>query len=256
MKLKGKSAIITGGSLGIGQVTALLFANEGADVLITGRTETTLVEAVELAKDAPGRIEYLVSDVSKEEDCKSAVDHAVELFGKIDILFNNAGILPLGVTHETSVETWEQVFNINVKGTFMMSKFTIPHMIENGGGSIINNSSILGIKAITGTAAYNSTKGAVSQLTRSMALEYGANGIRVNAICPGTTATPMVAAFIESSPPELEEFLKGVQPITGHLGRFATPEEIAHAVLFLCDSENVAYMTGAELSVDGGWIAN
>ncbi|MCY4262778.1 MAG: SDR family NAD(P)-dependent oxidoreductase [Candidatus Dadabacteria bacterium] len=256
MKLKGKSAIITGGSLGIGQVTALLFANEGADVLITGRTETTLVEAVELAKDAPGRIEYLVSDVSKEEDCKAAVDRAVELFGKIDILFNNAGILPLGVTHETSVETWEQVFNINVKGTFMMSKFTIPHMIENGGGSIINNSSILGIKAITGTAAYNSTKGAVSQLTRSMALEYGANGIRVNAICPGTTATPMVAAFIESSPPELEEFLKGVQPITGHLGRFATPEEIAHAVLFLCDSENVAYMTGAELSVDGGWIAN
>ncbi|MCY3985835.1 MAG: SDR family NAD(P)-dependent oxidoreductase [Candidatus Dadabacteria bacterium] len=256
MKLKGKSAIITGGSLGIGQVTALLFANEGADVLITGRTETTLVEAVELAKDAPGRIEYLVSDVSKEEDCKAAVDRAVELFGKIDILFNNAGILPLGVTHETSVETWEQVFNINVKGTFMMSKFTIPHMIENGGGSIINNSSILGIKAITGTAAYNSTKGAVSQLTRSMALEYGANGIRVNAICPGTTATPMVAAFIESSPPELEEFLKGVQPMTGHLGRFATPEEIAHAVLFLCDSENVAYMTGAELSVDGGWIAN
>ena len=256
MKLKGKSAIITGGSLGIGQVTALLFANEGADVLITGRTESTLMEAAELAKDAPGKIEYLVSDVSKEEDCKAAVDHAVKLFGKIDILFNNAGILPLAVTHETSVETWEEVFNINVKGTFMMSKFTVPYMIDNGGGSIINNSSILGIKAITGTAAYNSTKGAVSQLTRSMALEYGANGIRVNAICPGTTTTPMVAAFIESSPPELEEFLKGIQPMSGHLGRFATPEEIAHAVLFLCDSENVAYMTGAELSVDGGWIAN
>ena len=256
MKLEGKSAIITGGSLGIGQVTALLFANEGANVLITGRTESTLAEAAELAKDSPGSIEYLVSDVSKEEDCKGAVEHAIKLFGKIDILFNNAGVLPLATTHETSIEDWDQVFAINVRGTFMMSKFSIPHMIEQGGGTIINNSSILGIKAIPGTAAYNSTKGAVSQLTRSMALEYGANGIRVNAINPGTTLTPMVQAFLDDSPPELDAYLKGLQPITGHLGRFATPEEMAHAVLFLCDSENVAYMTGAELSVDGGWIAN
>ncbi len=256
MKLNGKVAIITGGSLGIGQVTAHLFANEGAQVLITGRTESTLVEAAEAGKDAPGTIEYLVSDVSKEEDCKAAVDHAKERFGRIDILFNNAGVLPLAVTHETSVEDWDRVFDINVKGTFLMSKFTIPHMIEQGGGTIINNSSILGLKAIPGTSAYNSTKGAVSQLTRSMALEYGAHGIRVNAICPGTTVTPMVESFLSSSPAEVEEFLKGLQPITGHLGRFATPEEIAHAVLFLCDSENVAYMTGAMLSVDGGWVAN
>ncbi len=256
MKLKGKSAIITGGSLGIGKVTALLFANEGADVLITGRTESTLVEAVEEGKDTSGRIEYFLSDVSKEQDCKGTVERAIELFGKIDILFNNAGVLPLGSTHETSIEDWDKVFAINVRGTFLMSKFSIPHMIEQGGGTIVNNSSILGIKAIPGAAAYNSTKGAVSQLTRSMALEYGANGIRVNSICPGTTVTPMVEAFLENSPPELDAYLKGLQPITGHLGRYATPEEIAHAVLFLCDSENVAYMTGAELSVDGGWIAN
>jgi len=256
MKLKGKSAIITGGSLGIGKVTALLFANEGADVLITGRTESTLVEAVEEGKDTSGRIEYFLSDVSKEQDCKGTVERAIELFGKIDILFNNAGVLPLGSTHETSIEDWDKVFAINVRGTFLMSKFSIPHMIEQGGGTIVNNSSILGIKAIPGAAAYNSTKGAVSQLTRSMALEYGANGIRVNSICPGTTVTPMVEAFLENSPPELDAYLKGLQPITGHVGRYATPEEIAHAVLFLCDSENVAYMTGAELSVDGGWIAN
>ena len=139
--------------------------------------------------------------MSKEQDCKDAVEHAIELFGKIDILFNNAGVLPLAITHETSVEDWDQVFAINVRGTFLMSKFSIPHMIEHGGGTIINNSSILGIKAIPGTAAYNSTKGAVSQLTRSMALEYGANGIRVNAICPGTTLTPMVIAFLDDSPP-------------------------------------------------------
>ena len=256
MKIKGKAAIITGGSLGIGKSTAILFANEGADVLITGRTESTLAEVAEAGKGSVGKIEYLVSDVSKEQDCRAAVDHAKSLFGKIDILFNNAGVLPLAVTHETSVEEWDRVFDINVKGTFLMSKFCIPHMIEQGGGTIVNNSSILGLKAIPGVAAYNSTKGAVTQLTRSMALEYGPNGIRVNAICPGTTVTPMVEEFLGSSPQEVDDYLKGLQPITGHLGRYATPEEIAHAVLFLCDSDNVAYMTGSMLSVDGGWVAN
>lgn len=256
MKLEGKSAVITGGSLGIGKSTAILFAEEGADVLITGRTESTLEEVVEAGAGAPGSIRHLVSDVSLEKDCEEAVAHAKELFGKIDILFNNAGVLPLAVTHETPVEEWDKVFAINVRGTFLMSKFTIPHMIEQGGGTIVNNSSILGLKAIPGVAAYNSTKGAVTQFTRSMALEYGAHGIRVNAICPGTTVTPMVENFLGSSPPEVETYLKGLQPITEHLGRFATPEEMAHAVLFLCDSENVAFMTGATLSVDGGWVAN
>lgn len=256
MKLEGKSAIITGGSLGIGKSTALLFANEGCDVLITGRTESTLKEVADQRGDASGRIEYLVSDVSKEKDCQDAVAHAMELFGRIDILFNNAGVLPIAVTHETPVEEWDKVFAINVRGTFLMSKFCIPHMIEQGGGSIVNNSSILGLKAIPGAAAYNSTKGAVTQFTRSMALEYGPHGIRVNAICPGTTVTPMVENFLGSSPPEVETYLKGLQPITEHLGRFATPEEMAHAVLFLCDSENVAFMTGTQLSVDGGWVAN
>ncbi len=256
MKLKGKAAIITGGSLGIGKSTAILFAEEGADVLITGRTESTLAEVAQAGKGDGGKIEYLVSDVSKEKDCREAVDHAKNLFGRIDILFNNAGVLPLAVTHETSVEEWDRVFDINVKGTFLMSKFCIPHMIEQGGGTIVNNSSILGLKAIPGVAAYNSTKGAVTQLTRSMALEYGPNGIRVNAICPGTTVTPMVEEFLGNSTQEVDDYLKGLQPITGHLGRYATPEEIAHAVLFLCDSDNVAYMTGSMLSVDGGWIAN
>lgn len=256
MKLEGKSAVITGGSLGIGKSTAILFAGEGADVLITGRTESTLAEVAEAGADAPGSIRYLVSDVSREKDCEEAVARAKELFGRIDILFNNAGVLPLAVTHETPVEEWDRVFAINVRGTFLMSKFAIPHMIEQGGGTIVNNSSILGLKAIPGVAAYNSTKGAVTQFTRSMALEYGAHGIRVNAICPGTTVTPMVESFLDNSPPEVETYLKGLQPITEHLGRFATPEEMAHAVLFLCDSENVAFMTGATLSVDGGWVAN
>jgi NAD(P)-dependent dehydrogenase (short-subunit alcohol dehydrogenase family) len=252
MKLENKVALITGGSLGLGKATALLFAEEGAKVIITGRTEKTLKETVAEAKKKGLDIEYLVSDVSKEENCKEAVDYAIKKYGKIDILFNNAGILPIGYTHETDSETWDRIFDINVKGTFMMSKYALPHMIEKGYGCIVNNSSVLGLKAVPGVAAYNATKGAVTQLTRSMALEYADKGIRVNAICPGTIDTPMVDGLLDQMPDrtEAEKLFKSFHPV----GRFGTAEEIAHSVLFLCD-DNVGFMTGTMLSVDGGWIA-
>jgi len=253
MKLKDKVALITGGSLGIGKATAILFAKEGARVVITGRTERSLKEAMNEANKEGVKLDYIVSDVSKEEDCKEAVDYTVNKYGRIDILFNNAGVLPLGVTHETSTEDWDNVFSINVRGTYLMSKYTIPHMLKQGKGCIINNSSVLGLKAIPGAAAYNASKGAITQLTRSMALEYADKGIRVNGICPGTIVTPMVEGFLNEVP-TAEEFLKSLQPITQSLGRFGKPEEIAHAVLFLCD-DNVEFMTGTMLSVDGGWIA-
>lgn len=252
MKLNGKVALITGGSLGLGKYTAILFAKEGAKVVITGRTEKTLKETVQEAKKEGLTIDYLVSDVAKEKDCKEAVDYTMKKYGKIDILFNNAGVLPVGTTHETSVEDWDYVFNINVKGTWLMSKYTIPHMLNRGSGCIVNNSSILGLKAVPGVAAYNATKGAVTQLTRSMALEYAAKGIRVNAICPGTIVTPMVDNLLDKFEDKkaAEELFTSFHPI-GRLGR---PEEIAHAVLFLCD-DNVGFMNGTMLSVDGGWIA-
>ncbi|MEQ9618566.1 MAG: SDR family oxidoreductase [Deltaproteobacteria bacterium] len=252
MKLKDKVALITGGSLGLGKATALLFAEEGAKVVITGRTEKTLQAVVEEAKKKGLDMDYLVSDVSKESDCKEAADYTINKYGKIDILFNNAGILFTGSTHETETEAWENIFNINVKGTFFMSKFTIPHMLEKGYGCIVNNSSVLGLKAVPGVAAYNATKGAVTQLTRSMALEYAEQGIRVNAICPGTIETPMVDGLLDSMPDRggAEELFKSFHP----MGRFGTADEIAHSVLFLCD-DNVGFMTGNMLSVDGGWIA-
>ena len=252
MKLEGKVALITGGSLGLGKATAHLFAQEGANVVITGRTEKTLVETVSKAKEAGHEISHIVSDVSKEEDCREAVDFTMDKYGKIDILFNNAGILGVGRTHETEIEFWDKVFAINVRGTYLMSKFTIPHMLENGGGCIVNNSSILGLKALPGVAAYNSTKGAVTQLTRSMALDYATDGIRVNAICPGTIETPMVDGLLDDMPDKqaAEELFKSFHP----MGRFGTADEIAHSVLFLCD-DNVGFMTGTMLSVDGGWIA-
>jgi NAD(P)-dependent dehydrogenase (short-subunit alcohol dehydrogenase family) len=253
MKLKDKVALITGGSLGIGKATAMLFAKEGAKVVITGRTEKSLKETVDEAESEALKIDYLVSDVSKEEDCKKAVDYTANKYGRIDILFNNAGVLPLGITHETSIEEWDRGFSVNVRGTFLMSKYTIPHMLKQGRGCIINNSSVLGLKAIPGAAAYNATKGAVTQFTRSMALEYADKGIRVNGICPGTIWTPMVEGFLNEVP-AARGFLEAVQPITKSIGRFGNPEEIAHAVLFLCD-DNVEFMTGTMLSVDGGWIA-
>jgi len=252
MKLKNKVTIITGGSQGIGKVTAFLFAKEGAKVVITGRTEKSLKQAVKKAGNEGLKIEYLVSDVAKEEDCKEAVDHVVNRYGRIDILFNNAGVLYTGTTHETPTEIWDKTFAVNVRGTYLMSRYAIPHMLKQGKGCIINNSSILGLKAVPGVAAYNATKGAVTQLTRSMALEYASKGIRVNAICPGTIVTPMVEGLFEQfgNRKSAEDLFKSFHPI-GRLGR---PEEIAHAVLFLCD-DNVEFMTGTMLSVDGGWIA-
>ncbi len=252
MKLEGKVALITGGSLGLGKATAHLFAQEGANVVITGRTEKRLVEKVGKAKKAGHEISHIVSDVSIESNCREAVDFTLDKYGKIDILFNNAGILGIGLTHDIEIDYWDKIFDINVKGTFMMSKFVIPHMLENGGGCIVNNSSVLGLKAVPGVAAYNATKGAITQLTRSMALDYAQQGIRVNAICPGTIETPLVEGLLDSMP-ELdaaEDMFKSFHP----MGRFGTAEEIAHAVLFLCD-DNVQFMTGTMLSVDGGWVA-
>jgi NAD(P)-dependent dehydrogenase (short-subunit alcohol dehydrogenase family) len=252
MKLKNKVALITGGGLGLGKATAILFAKEGAKVAITGRTEKTLKETLKEAEKEGLHIDHIVSDVAKERDCKEAVDYTINKYGRIDILFNNAGVLYTGTTHETPIKIWDETFAINVRGTYMMSMYTIPHMLEQGKGCIINNSSVLGLKAVPGVSAYNASKGAITQLTRSMALEYASKGIRVNAICPGTIVTPMVEGLFEQigDRKAAEELFKSFHPI-GRLGR---PEEIAHAVLFLCD-DNVEFMTGTMLSVDGGWIA-
>lgn len=253
MNLQDKVTIITGGSTGIGKSTALLFAAEGAKVLITGRREDKLQEVQQDSKDQGYDIDYLVNDVSKEEDCKQAVAFVINKYGRIDILFNNAGVLTTGITHETPTDVWEQTFDINVKGIYLMSKYAIPHMIKQGKGNIINNSSIIGLRGFPGATAYVASKGAVTQLTRAMAREYINHGIRVNAICPGGIETPMVTEDViakSENPDAVEEFFISQHPI-GRLGR---PEEIAHSVAFLAD-DNVEFMTGSMLSVDGGWAA-
>lgn len=252
MKLPNKTAIITGGGTGIGKATAFLFAREGASVVITGRREKVLVNAVSEAVEMGLSIDYHKNDVTSPAECKKVVDYVVNKFGRVDILFNNAGYIHSSVTHEIPTGVWDQTFDVNVKGTFLMSKMVIPHMLEQQYGIIVNNSSILGLKASRNFAAYNSSKGAVNQLTRSMALEYADKGIRVNALCPGTVYTPLVDDMFEQlgEREAVEKRYISVHPI----GRLCQPGEMAHAVLFLCD-DSVSFMTGSMLSVDGGLSA-
>ncbi len=253
MRFKDKTVIITGGGTGIGRETALLFAEEGANVLIAGRRMDKLREVQQESRKFGPEIDYLVSDISDENRCKSIVEYAIEKYGHIDILFNNAGILLPGSTHEISSLEWDKTFNVNVKGLWLMSKYVLPHLMEQRSGSIINSSSVIGLKGFTGVAAYAASKGAVAQLTRCMALEYADKGIRVNAICPGFVDTPLVTEGYMRRAEDKEDamtYLSSLHP----LGRIATAREIAHAVLFLCD-ERSGFITGHLLPIDGGWNA-
>jgi NAD(P)-dependent dehydrogenase (short-subunit alcohol dehydrogenase family) len=250
---EGKTVLITAGGTGIGKAAALEFAREGARVLITGRREDKLAEAVREAGAEGLGILYTVSDISREEDCRLAVELAANEFGGPDILFNNAGVLISAAMHETTTAAWETMFGVNVRGAWLMSKFAIPHMLSRGRGWIVNNASIVGLRGFAGLSAYTASKGALIQLTRSMALEYADKGINVNAVCPGTTVTPLVTEGFMKRVPDPEEgmrFMKALHP----MGRLALPEEVARAVLFLCD-ERSGFITGAALPVDGGWCA-
>ena len=253
MKLEGKSAIVTGGGgRGIGAATALLFAKHGAKVLINGRTEERLKQVVEKGKEQGFDIKYVVADVSKDEDCRNTVDTAVREFGQVDILFNNAGILVSGLAHEMDTEVFREIIDVNLTGTFLMSKYVIIEMLKRNCGCIVNNSSAGGIKGFPRLASYCSSKGAVNQLTKTMALDYADKGIRINAVCPGGVWTPMMDRFMERAEDKVaaEKYMKSFYP----MDRLASDSEIANAVLFLCD-DKIDFMTGTTLSVDGGFIA-
>ncbi len=252
MRLQGKTAIITGGGEGIGKATALLFCKEGAKVGITGRNAKNIEEVVREA-DGNGEIVAFPGDVSKEEDVRRTVEEFIKRFGRIDILFNNAGILEVGTVVTTSLETWDKIMDINVKGTFLMSKYVLPYMIKNGGVSIINNSSVLGFIGCQNTVAYNTSKGAIMQFTRSLALDHAKEGIRVNTICPGFIKTKMNEDFI-GNPPDAQKRLDEIAAQIVPMGYRGEPIDIAYALLYLASDES-KYVTGATLVVDGGWTA-
>src|SRR3979411_654287 len=194
MRLKDKVALITGGTSGIGEATALLFSKEGAEVAITGRNQQRGEAVVRQIKQQSGDALFVRADVSLASDCQRAVDQTLEAFGRLDILFNNAGVFYPQTALECSEQQWDEQINVNLKGTFLMSKFALPSMIAQGQGVIINNSSGWGLVGGAHAVAYCASKGGVVLMTKAMAIDHGRQGRRVNCICPGDVETPMLPA--------------------------------------------------------------
>jgi len=250
--LKDRVGLITGGASGIGRATALLFCLEGAAVAIVDLDEDGGAAAAEEARTAGGRALFLPGDVSRADDCRRVVAATVAAFGGLDVLCNNAGIIRRADVLATTEAEWDRVMGVNVKSVFLMSREAIPHLAARGGGAIVNTASGWGLKGGAAAAAYCASKGAVVNLTRAMALDHAGQGIRVNAVCPGDTDTPMLRAEAAQLGQPVEEFLAGAA--ARPLGRSARPEEIARAVLYLA-SEASSFVTGTTLVVDGGGLA-
>jgi NAD(P)-dependent dehydrogenase (short-subunit alcohol dehydrogenase family) len=241
-----KVVLITGGTSGIGRATALAFAAEGAKVVVAGRRKNEGAESVALVEQAGGQGLFVRADVSVEEDVASMVAQTIEAFGRLDFAFNNAGVFPEpGPLTEVTTETIDRILAVNVRGVALCMKHEIPAILRSGGGGIVNTASFLGIRPFPGTAIYNASKSAVIGLTRSAAVEFASQGVRVNVVCPGVIETAMNEAIrAEESG---RDFLNGLQPMQ----RIGLPEEVAGAVLYLC-TPSARFVTGTTLSVDGG----
>jgi len=250
MRLKNKVAIITGGSSGIGKATALLFAKEGAKVVIAARDPKDGEKVVSEIKKAKGEAMFIKTDVSNESDVKQLIEKTYKKFKKIDIMYNNAGIeLPKPVT-ETTEEELAKVLAVNLKGVFFGCKHVIPKMSK--GGVIVNTASAAGIVGFPNLAAYCASKGGVVLLTKEIALDYAKKGIRCNCVCPGAIMTPMLKRFFDKSPEPKKA--KDEMAAKHPMNRLGKPEEIANAVLFLASDES-SFITGQALLVDGGLTA-
>jgi len=251
MQLGGKVALITGGASGIGRATALLFAREGATVVIADVNPETGQQAVQEIMREGGRALFETVDAKVAEDCRRVVARAIRELGRIDVLFNNAGIIRRATILELSEEDWDRVMDVNVKAIYLLSREVIPHMEKQGAGSIINTASGWGLAGGAKAAVYCASKGAVVLLTKAMAIDHGPR-IRVNCICPGDTDTGMLRSEAAQLGEDSREFLAG--SAKRPLGRVGKPEEIAQAVLYLA-SDASSFVTGTALVVDGGGLA-
>jgi NAD(P)-dependent dehydrogenase (short-subunit alcohol dehydrogenase family) len=253
MRLQDKVAIITGAGGGMGRVAARMFAAEGARVVVAEYGEAAGQETTDLVREAGGEATFVRADVSQESDAKAMIDHAIETYGRVDCLYNNAGVMPEAdhsVT-DTDVDTWDAVMAVNVRGVFLGCKYAIPAMIEAGGGSIINVASFVAILGCTVPQdAYTASKGAVLSLTRSLAVQFGPKGIRTNAICPGPVETPLLMDWLVK-----DEAAKELRLARNPTGRFGKPEEIVHMAVYLASDES-RWTNGASLVVDGGITVN
>ena len=250
MQLKDKVAIITGAGAGIGRACCLLFAAKGAKVIAVDLDPATLDSVAEEVRRAGGTILAIRADASRAADVERAVSAALESFATIHILFNNAGIVPHGKIHQTSEVDWDRTMAVNVKSMYLMSHAVVPIFLKQGGGVILNTSSATALRSVVDRAAYSASKGAVLALTKSMAIDYVRDGIRVNCLCPGTIDTPSLhqrlAAFAD--PEEARKQFVARQP----MGRLGTAEEVAKAALFLV-SDDARFVTGTAFSIDGGF---
>ena len=245
-----KVAIVTGASSGIGRVTAVALAKEGIRVSLAARRDKEGEETLRLLKESGGEGIFVRTDVSNENDVRLLVEETVKTFGKLDYAFNNAGAVedPAPFASKTS-SLFDKIMNVNVKGTWLSMKYEIPQMLKNGGGALVNNSSVFGVIANPQLPLYTASKHAVLGLTKAAALEYAKAGIRINAIAPGAIETEMMEQSIGNDK-QLREALVALHPI----GRPGKPEEIANAVIWLL-SDKASFLTGHTLLVDGGWVS-
>jgi NAD(P)-dependent dehydrogenase (short-subunit alcohol dehydrogenase family) len=245
-----KVALVTGGSSGIGQATALAFGRAGARVVVADVAEDGGEETVELIKKAGSAAIFVHTDVAKATDVAALIRAAVSTYGRLDYAFNNAGIDgEMAPTADCSEANWDHVLATNLKGVWLCMKHEIQHMLQHGGGAIVNTASVAGVVASPGLAAYTASKHAIVGLTKTAALEYAKAGIRINAVCPGAIRTPTLERFVGQAP-QLVAQIVAMEPI----GRLGTPEEVAEAVIWLC-SDGASFVIGTAMMVDGGWVA-
>jgi len=249
-RVAGKVALVTGGSSGIGRATAQIFAREEAKVVVADVVVAGGEETVQLIKAAGGEAIFVKVDVAQPTDVEAMVKKAVEIYGRLDCAFNNAGIEgALQPTIEYDVTVWDRVFSINLRGLWLCMKAEIRQMLSQGGGAIVNTASAAGLVAVPGMSAYVAAKHGVVGLTKTAALEYAKAGIRVNAVCPGGVDTPMVQRVFSNNP-QFAEAAASAEPV----GRLAQPAEIGEAVVWLC-SDSASFVTGLPMAVDGGMVA-
>jgi len=251
-RLQNRVALITGGASGIGRATAQLFAREGALVAVADIAAEAGEAVISEILEAGGEAIFIRCDVTQPVECRQAVAQAAKRWGRLDVLFNNAGVTRRATVLGTSEEEWDWVMAVNVTSVFLMSKAAIPVMIESGGGAIVNTASGWGLVGGKNAVSYCASKGAVIQLTRAMAIDHGSEGIRVNAICPGDTDTPMLANEAQQIGQTHAQIL--AESVDRPLQRVGRPEEIADAVLYLA-SDAASFVTGTTLVVDGGGLA-
>lgn len=252
-RLAGKVAVVTGGGLGIGRSASLLMAKEGAKVAVLDVLDKEGASIAEEISSSGGDAVYLRADVSKEKEVAGAMSAAFEAFGRLDVLVNNAGITGVRKpTHEITEDEWDMVMAVNVKGVFFCTKHAIPLMRKSGGGSIVNVASFLGIVSMAGVPPYTASKAAVRYMSKTDALIYAHDNIRVNSVIPGYIKTPLIEKYLESTgnAGKAREVITAIHPI----GRLGEPEDVAYGILYLASDES-RFVTGSDLVIDGGLTA-